>query len=151
MTFCIYGYALNFLGHALGFFCGCRILLSTSWRFHRKLFKLPVRRQGDTLISTSVYARPPSHLWRRKRDTSLNQSRHQFLKVQTINVWNQRTRTHMCTWVKTGPIYGILVRIPRRRRLLRTVWVEILRKPRIPAAVVELVTGRLGIWNTRIY
>jgi hypothetical protein len=39
----------------------------------------------------------------------------------------------------------------RWRTLIRSVWVNILHKPRIPAAVVAAVTGRLRCWNTRIY
>ena len=36
---------LNFLGHVLGLFCICRILLPTSWRFHRQICQLPVHWQ----------------------------------------------------------------------------------------------------------
>jgi len=43
----------------------------------------------------------PSHLWMRKQSWSLNQIRRNFLKVQTLNVWHQRTRARLCTAVKT--------------------------------------------------
>ena len=94
---------------------------------------------------------PPSHFWRWKRDSSLFQIRRQFLKVQTVNIWHQRTHAWLCTLVKIGPTYALPDRIPRWRTLIRSAWVNILYKPRIPAAVVAAVTGRLRCWNTRIY
>jgi hypothetical protein len=54
-------------------------------------------------------------------------------------------------WVKTGPTVSFLDRILRWRNLLRTVWEYMLRKPRIPAAVVAAVTVRLRSRSTLIY
>ena len=46
-------------------------------------------------------------------------------------------------WVKTGPTVSFLDRILRWRNLLRTVWEDMIHKPRILAAVVAAVTVRL--------
>ena len=110
------------------------------------MYRLPARRHG--WLFTRV---PPSHLWRWKRDSSLSQIRRQFLKVQTVNIWHHRTHVWLCTWVKIGPTYALLDRILRWRTLIRTVWANILHKPRTPAAVVAAVTVRLRCCNTRNY
>ena len=55
------------------------------------------------------------------------------------------------TWIKSGPTYALLDRVPRWRIMLRTAWADILRKPVIRLSVVVEVTVPLCKWNTQIF
>ena len=55
------------------------------------------------------------------------------------------------TWIKSGPTYALLDRVPRWRNMLRTAWADILRKPVIRLSVVVEVTVPLYKWKTQIF
>ena len=87
--------------------CGCKISSITA-----RIITLPpltisasCTQTGTKHLFRSLDTRIfPSHLCRRKRGSSRNQIWRQFHKVQTINVWQQRTRVRLCTSRNTGPI-----------------------------------------------
>ena len=79
--------------------CGCKISSLQRWAVKISCTQIGAKRPFRGLYT---WVRP-SHFWRRKRDSSLNQSRRKFLKVQTLSVWLQRTRARLYTWVKNDP------------------------------------------------
>ena len=54
---------INFLENALGFLCGCRILLSTLWRFHCQIFHLLVCRHGRNAHFDACMRRSVHHIF----------------------------------------------------------------------------------------
>ena len=89
----------------------------------------------------------PSARWRRKPDSSLNQTFLQRWSGHTLCVWDHWTLFWQCCAVRTTTRTGRLVLIPASRRRFRTVCWEILRNPGITDAVDAAVSN---LWRKRM-